>query len=170
MRQQEWAPVPPSAASGVQERCVGRAQADGAATPGWAPGATPAVGATPAGKKQRSRWDETPAGVAVAPGATPMVGVGATPFGMTPGMTPMGGADMATPSPGALGKVPMTAEQYQARRPRRPTRSARRVCCSAPVAGRTVCSLKELAALGFWMRVAMRGPKGGGPVVASEGC
>ena len=71
------------------------------------------MGATPGGKKQRSRWDETPAGVALAPGATPMVGVGATPFGMTPGMTPMGGADMATPSPSALGKVPMTAEQYQ---------------------------------------------------------
>ena len=77
------------------------------------------MGATPAGKKQRSRWDETPAGVALAPGATPAVGVGATPmgFGVTPGMTPMGGADMATPSPSQLGKVPMTAEQYQARPP-----------------------------------------------------
>ena len=75
------------------------------------------MGATPAGKKQRSRWDETPAGVALAPGATPALGVGATPmgFGVTPGMTPMGGADMATPSPSQLGKVPMTAEQYQAR-------------------------------------------------------
>ncbi|KAK9834053.1 hypothetical protein WJX81_006031 [Elliptochloris bilobata] len=93
-------------------------RADGAATPGWAPGETPAVGTTPAGKKQRSRWDETPAGVALAPGATPAMGVGATPlgFGVTPGMTPMGGADMATPSPSALGKVPMTAEQYQAMR------------------------------------------------------
>ena len=75
------------------------------------------MGATPSAKKQRSRWDETPAGVALGPGATPAMGVGATPmgFGVTPGMTPMGGSDMATPSPSQLGKVPMTAEQYQAR-------------------------------------------------------
>jgi hypothetical protein len=42
-----------------------------------------------------------------------MIGVGATPFGMTPGMTPMGGMDMATPSPSLLNKVPLTAEEYQ---------------------------------------------------------
>eukprot|EP00884_Botryococcus_braunii_P022437 jgi/Botrbrau1/8878/Bobra.50_2s0033.1 len=88
---------------------------DGAATPGWAPGETPAVGATPA-KKGRSRWDETPAGVTGAFGATPMIGVGATPFGMTPGITPMGGMDMATPSPSLLNKVPLTAEEYQQQR------------------------------------------------------
>ena len=91
-----------------------RAQVDGAATPGWAGGETPAVGATP--KRGRSRWDETPAGVGVAPGATPMIG--ATPLvGMTPMATPMGGMDMATPSPAsaaaAAAKVPLTAEQYQ---------------------------------------------------------
>lgn len=87
-------------------------QIDGAATPGWAPGETPAVGATPA-KKGRSRWDETPAGVSGAFGATPMIAGGATPFGMTPGITPLGGMDMATPSPSMLNKVPLTAEEYQ---------------------------------------------------------
>jgi splicing factor 3B subunit 1 len=87
-------------------------QIDGAATPGWAPGETPAVGATPA-KKGRSRWDETPAGVSATFGATPMIAAGATPFGLTPGMTPMGAMDMATPSPSMLNKVPLTAEEYQ---------------------------------------------------------
>lgn len=74
-------------------------QADGGATPGWTGGETPGIGATP--KKQRSRWDETPMGV--APSATPMMGAtpsmtpGATPF-MTPGMA----AGMETPSPSAM--------------------------------------------------------------------
>jgi len=63
-----------------------------------------------------------------------MVGVGATPFGMTP----LGGADRATPLPGALGKVPMTAEQYQARRPRR-RRAARGACAAALLSLVTVC-------------------------------
>ena len=66
-------------------------QADGGATPGWTGGETPGIGATP--KKQRSRWDETPMGV--APSATPMMG--ATPL-MTPGMA----AGMETPSPSAM--------------------------------------------------------------------
>ena len=39
--------------------------------------------------------------------------------GATPMVTPMGGMDMATPSPAsaaaAAGKVPLTAEQYQVR-------------------------------------------------------
>ena len=39
--------------------------------------------------------------------------------GATPMATPMGGLDMATPSPAsaaaAAGKVPLTAEQYQVR-------------------------------------------------------
>ncbi|BDA41401.1 Splicing factor 3B subunit 1 [Coccomyxa sp. Obi] len=88
---------------------------DGGATPGWAPGETPAVGATPAGKRGRSRWDETPAGVGMAGGATPMMGQ--TPMmGMTPAVTPMGGMDMPTPSPSSLPKVPLTAEQYQTMR------------------------------------------------------
>ena len=90
-------------------------QAPSDATPGWAGGETPAVGATPTPKRQRSRWDETPMGATPAPGATPAVGVG-MPLGMTPGATPVGGLDMATPSPSMLptGATP-TAEQYQVR-------------------------------------------------------
>ena len=89
---------------------------DGAATPGWAPGETPAVGATPSSKKGRSRWDETPAGqssLGATPAATP--GIGATPMGMTPAATPMGGMDMPTPSPSQLptASAQMTPEQYQ---------------------------------------------------------
>lgn len=92
-------------------RCAG-VQVDPGATPGWAPGETPAVGATPAGKRGRSRWDETPVGVGMGGGATPMMGQ--TPMmGMTLAMTPMGGMDMPTPSPSSLPKVPLTAEQYQ---------------------------------------------------------
>ncbi len=73
------------------------------------------MGATPSGKRGRSRWDETPAGVGMAGGATPMMGQ--TPMmGMTPAVTPMGGMDMPTPSPSSLPKVPLTAEQYQVRR------------------------------------------------------
>lgn len=79
---------------------------DGGATPGWAAGETPAVGA--AGQKQRSRWDETPAaGSAIAGGATP--GLGATPAwgGATPafGVTPVGGMGMETPDVNQLPKV-----------------------------------------------------------------
>ena len=89
---------------------------DGAATPGWAPGETPAVGVTPTPKRGRSRWDETPAGAGfgATPAATP--GIGATPaMGMTPGATPMGAMDMPTPSPSQLQQAPtqMTPEQYQ---------------------------------------------------------
>ena len=90
-------------------------QVDGAATPGWAPGETPAVGATPTPKRGRSRWDETPAGagnLGATPAATP--GIGATPM-LTPGATPMGAMDMPTPSPSMLQQPgQMTPEQYQA--------------------------------------------------------
>ena len=82
---------------GKTSACV---QVDGGATPGWAGGETPAVGGVP--KKQRSRWDETPMGV--APSATPMMG-GATPAmtpGATPLMTPGMAAGMETPSPSAM--------------------------------------------------------------------
>lgn len=75
-------------------------QVDGGATPGWAGGETPGAGGVP--KKQRSRWDETPMGV--APSATPMMG-GATPSmtpGATPLMTPGMAAGMETPSPSAM--------------------------------------------------------------------
>ncbi|KAJ7233301.1 hypothetical protein O6H91_16G028400 [Diphasiastrum complanatum] len=95
--------------------------ADADATPvgGVTPGATPAgmtwdatpkvAGlATPTPKKQRSRWDETPATMG---SATPMPG--ATPSAFTPGVTPMGGIELATPTPGHITlRGPLTPEQY----------------------------------------------------------
>ena len=91
-------------------------QADAAATPGYAPGETPAMGATPTPKRGRSRWDETPAGPGL--GATPaqVPGYGATPMmaaGATPMATPMGGMDMSTPTPSQLQAGQVTPEQYQ---------------------------------------------------------
>eukprot|EP01052_Picozoa_sp_SAG31_P021421 SAG31_NODE_1656_length_7621_cov_3.193433_2_plen_756_part_00 len=57
-----------------------------------------AAGATPAGgtskRSGRSRWDETPVGQDAAADATPA----ATSAFMTPGATPVGAADMATPA------------------------------------------------------------------------
>lgn len=94
---------------------------DADATPasGMTPGATPAgmtwdatpkgIGATPTPKKTRSRWDETPATMG---SATPMMGA-VTPSVFTPGLTPMGGLDLATPTPGQIAlRAPMTPEQY----------------------------------------------------------
>ena len=96
--------------------------ADSDATPvgGITPGATPAgmtwdatpklTGmATPTPKKQRSRWDETPASMG---SATPMAG-GATPSAFTPGITPLGGVDLATPTPNSIQlRGSITPEQY----------------------------------------------------------
>ncbi|OVA13817.1 Splicing factor 3B subunit 1 [Macleaya cordata] len=96
--------------------------ADADATPaaGVTPGATPAgmtwdatpklAGlATPTPKRQRSRWDETPASMGSAtpmPGATPAAAY-------TPGVTPLGGVDLATPTPGAINlRGAITPEQY----------------------------------------------------------
>lgn len=97
---------------------------DGGATPGWG-GATPG-GATPGGAtpaaKPRSRWDETPAaGFTPGPGQTPGF-VGETPgWGATPGATPGTGVTPAgvygeTPDASQLGKIPLSAEQYQTAR------------------------------------------------------
>ncbi|XP_021718316.1 splicing factor 3B subunit 1-like [Chenopodium quinoa] len=86
---------------------------------GLTPGATPAGStwdatpkitgmATPTPKRQRSRWDETPATMG---SATPMAG--ATPAAMTPGVTPVGGVDLATPTHGQINlRGPVTPEQY----------------------------------------------------------
>ncbi|KAF3435049.1 hypothetical protein FNV43_RR22136 [Rhamnella rubrinervis] len=88
----------------------------GAVTPGATPAgmtwdATPKLAglATPTPKRQRSRWDETPATMG---SATPMAG--ATPAAAyTPGVTPVGGVELATPTPGAINlRGPMTPEQY----------------------------------------------------------
>uniref|UniRef100_J3LCV6 Splicing factor 3B subunit 1 domain-containing protein n=1 Tax=Oryza brachyantha TaxID=4533 RepID=J3LCV6_ORYBR len=68
------------------------------ATPVRAAGdATPPSVVTPTPKKQRSRWDETPAGV----GDT------------TPGPTPLDAASLATPPPCRIAPGPATPEQYQ---------------------------------------------------------
>ncbi|KAL4188440.1 hypothetical protein AMTRI_Chr08g160140 [Amborella trichopoda] len=91
--------------------------ADSDATPvgGVTPGATPAGMAwnatpklsgmgTPTPKRQRSRWDETPATMGSAaplPGATPTA------------FTPVGAVDLATPTPGAINlRGAITPEQY----------------------------------------------------------
>jgi splicing factor 3B subunit 1 len=91
----------------------------GGATPGATPAgmtwdATPKLSglATPTPKRQRSRWDETPA---TMDSATPMEG--ATPTAaaasFTPGITPVGGVDLATPTPGAINlRGSITPEQY----------------------------------------------------------
>jgi splicing factor 3B subunit 1 len=65
------------------------------------------TGATP--KRQRSRWDETPATMGCA---TPMAG--ATPAAAyTPGATPVGGVELATPNLGAINfRGATTPEQY----------------------------------------------------------
>lgn len=85
----------------------------GGATPGATPAgtwdATPKLSgmATPTPKRQRSRWDETPATMGSAtplPGATPAAAY-------TPGVTPVGGVELATPTPGAL-RGSITPEQY----------------------------------------------------------
>lgn len=94
--------------------------ADSDATPagGVTPGATPAGMtwdatpkglATPTPKRQRSRWDETPATMG---SATPMAG--ATPAAAyTPGVTPVGAVDVATPTPSAINlRGALTPEQY----------------------------------------------------------
>ncbi|CAI0410036.1 unnamed protein product [Linum tenue] len=93
--------------------------ADSDATPGGGvtPGATPAGVtwdatpkglATPTPKRQRSRWDETPATMG---SATPMAG--ATPAAaLTPGVTPVGGVDLATPTPSLIQRGAITPEQY----------------------------------------------------------
>lgn len=86
----------------------------GGVTPGATPSGvtwdgTPKGHATPTPKRQRSRWDETPATMG---SATPMGGV--TPgAAYTPGVTPIGGIDMATPTPGQLiFRGAMTPEQH----------------------------------------------------------
>ncbi|KAF8091240.1 hypothetical protein N665_0451s0052 [Sinapis alba] len=86
----------------------------GGVTPGATPSgvtwdATPKGSATPTPKRQRSRWDETPATMG---SATPMGGM--TPSAAyTPGVTPLGGIDMATPTPSQLNlRGAMTPEQY----------------------------------------------------------
>ncbi|GJM93641.1 hypothetical protein PR202_ga10215 [Eleusine coracana subsp. coracana] len=97
--------------------------ADADATPaagGVTPGATPSGAwdatpklpgglVTPTPKKQRSRWDETPASMG---SATPGGLGAATPAGYTPGPTPFGAENLATPTPSQIARGPITPEQY----------------------------------------------------------
>ncbi|KAL0721393.1 hypothetical protein Bca4012_035992 [Brassica carinata] len=82
---------------------------DSDATPGATPSgvtweATPKGSATPTPKRQRSRWDETPA---TTGSATP------TAASYTPGVTPFGGIDMSTPTPHQINlRGAMTPDQY----------------------------------------------------------
>ncbi|KMZ65686.1 Splicing factor 3B subunit [Zostera marina] len=89
----------------------------GAVTPGATPSgmtwdATPKIAgmATPTPKRQRSRWDETPASMG---SATPLPGAATPAAAFTPGLTPVGGVDLATPTPGAINlRGNITPEQF----------------------------------------------------------
>ncbi|KAL5727847.1 Splicing factor 3B subunit 1 [Ranunculus cassubicifolius] len=60
-------------------------------------------------KRQRSRWDETPVNMGCV---TPLLR-GATPAAYTLGVTPVGGVDLATPTPSAIKHLgAMTPEHY----------------------------------------------------------
>ncbi|CAI9106349.1 OLC1v1005485C1 [Oldenlandia corymbosa var. corymbosa] len=92
--------------------------AAGGVTPGATPAgmtwdATPKLPgmATPTPKRQRSRWDETPASMG---SVTPMSN--ATPAAYTPGVTPVGGIELATPTPSQIIRGAMTPEQYNSMR------------------------------------------------------
>ncbi|KAM7271624.1 hypothetical protein ACFE04_030838 [Oxalis oulophora] len=105
-RRNRWDETPtPGRVADAESTPVG-----GGATPaGLSWDATPKVSATPTPKRQRSRWDETPATMG---SATPMAG--ATPAAAyTPGVTPVGGVELATPTPGAINlRGPVTPDQY----------------------------------------------------------
>ncbi|RID59057.1 hypothetical protein BRARA_F02306 [Brassica rapa] len=86
------------------ERTPGRVTDSDATPSGVTWDATPKGSATPTPKRQRSRWDETPATVA---GVTPTAAY------YTLGVTPFGGIDMATPAPGPIDlRGAMTPDQY----------------------------------------------------------
>eukprot|EP00271_Cylindrocystis_brebissonii_P023373 TRINITY_DN9672_c0_g1_i1.p1 TRINITY_DN9672_c0_g1~~TRINITY_DN9672_c0_g1_i1.p1 ORF type:complete len:1296 (+),score=272.86 TRINITY_DN9672_c0_g1_i1:282-4169(+) len=112
-RRNRWDETPtPGRLADADATPGGGGMTPGGATPaGMTWDSTPkAIGATPTPKKTRSRWDETP-GVG---GATPLPGAATpTPSAFTPGVTPLGGINMATPTPGQIAlRAPMTPEQY----------------------------------------------------------
>ncbi|CAL4974856.1 unnamed protein product [Urochloa decumbens] len=84
-------------------------------TPSGAWDATPKLPgglATPTPKKQRSRWDETPSMGSTTPGS---IGA-ATPAGYTPGPTPFGADNLATPTPSQIARGLITPEHYHLKR------------------------------------------------------
>lgn len=88
-------------------------RAGGVGTSAWdstpAPGAVALSGAMGATPVQRSRWDETPANIPA--------NVSATPFGATPGATPVGPIDAQTPMVGGMGLAPLGAGPIGAETP-----------------------------------------------------
>ncbi|KAG6411756.1 hypothetical protein SASPL_129840 [Salvia splendens] len=107
-RKNRWDETPTPGRLNDSESTPAGGVTPGATPAGMAWDATPKLGglATPTPKRQRSRWDETPATMGSAtPGATPAAAY-------TPGVTPFGAVDMATPTPNALMRSAMTPEQY----------------------------------------------------------
>jgi splicing factor 3B subunit 1 len=90
--------------------------AAGGSTPSGAWDATPKLPgglATPTPKNKRSRWDETPSMESTTPG---FIGDVATPAGYTPGPTPFGADNLATPMPSQIARGLITPEHYHLKR------------------------------------------------------
>lgn len=109
-RKNRWDETPtPGRGADSDATPIGGGLTPGATPAGMTWDATPKLGgmATPTPKRQRSRWDETPATMGSAtPGATPAAAY-------TPGVTPVGGVELATPTPGAINmRGAITPEQY----------------------------------------------------------
>ncbi|KAG6414454.1 hypothetical protein SASPL_127176 [Salvia splendens] len=107
-RKNRWDETPTPGRLNDSESTPAGGVTPGATPAGMAWDAAPKLGglATPTPKRQRSRWDETPATMGSAtPGATPAAVY-------TPGVTPFGAVDMAIPTPNALMRSAMTPEQY----------------------------------------------------------
>lgn len=109
-RKNRWAETPTPARLADSDATPAGGATPGATPAGMAWDSTPQLSgpATPTPIRQRSRWDETPAtmGSATLGGATPAAAY-------TPGVTPVGGIELSTPTPGAINlRGAITPEQY----------------------------------------------------------